>query len=43
MPLAEAEELIRMGHDVLSQTSAVEASGIESDVLQDFSRELKKH
>jgi hypothetical protein len=43
MPLAEAEELIRMGHDVLSQTRAMEASCVEGDVLQDLARELEKH
>jgi hypothetical protein len=43
MPLAEAEELIRTGHDVLSQTRAVEDSAIEGYVLQHLARELKKH
>jgi hypothetical protein len=43
MPLAEAEELIRMRHDRLSQTRAVEASGIEGGLLQELARKLEKH
>jgi hypothetical protein len=41
MPLAEAEELIRMRHDGLSQTRAVEASGIEGAVLQELACKLE--